>query len=132
MFDRNAPSSQLVFAELEKDGVRGSLHRYATSRTGDEDDAKDLVAKLARLPVRTETAREVAGKRRYVPPPDPLPRPSRDPATDALIAADKAEFQAAGGFALPTLWVGEVQLVGAQPQERIEGAVAGAMARAGS
>jgi len=55
-----------------------------------------------------------------------------DPATDALIAADKAEFQAAGGFALPTLWVGEVQLVGAQPQERIEEAVAGAMARAGS
>jgi uncharacterized membrane protein/protein-disulfide isomerase len=55
-----------------------------------------------------------------------------DPATDALIEADKAEFQAAGGFALPTLWVGEVQLVGAQPQERIEDAVEAAMARAGS
>jgi uncharacterized membrane protein/predicted DsbA family dithiol-disulfide isomerase len=55
-----------------------------------------------------------------------------DPATDALIAADKAEFQAAGGFALPTLWIGEVQIVGAQPQERIEEAFAGAMARAGS
>ncbi|HEY3819516.1 MAG TPA: thioredoxin domain-containing protein [Polyangiaceae bacterium] len=55
-----------------------------------------------------------------------------DPATDALIAADKAEFQAAGGFALPTLWVGEVQLVGAQPQERIEEAVDRELARAGS
>jgi predicted DsbA family dithiol-disulfide isomerase/uncharacterized membrane protein len=55
-----------------------------------------------------------------------------DPATDALIAADKAEFQAAGGFALPTLWIGEVQIVGAQPKERIEEALEGAMARAGS
>jgi protein-disulfide isomerase len=55
-----------------------------------------------------------------------------DPATDALIAADKAEFQAAGGFALPTLWIGEVQIVGAQPEERIEEAFQGAMARAGS
>jgi len=55
-----------------------------------------------------------------------------DPATDALIAADKAEFQAAGGFALPTLWIGEVQVVGAQPKERIEEALDGAMARAGS
>ena len=44
MFDRNAPSSQWVFAELEKDGVRANLHRYATWRTGDEDEAKDLVA----------------------------------------------------------------------------------------
>ena len=55
-----------------------------------------------------------------------------DPATDALIAADKAEFQAAGGFALPTLWIGEVQIVGAQPQERLEEAFEGALARAGS
>jgi predicted DsbA family dithiol-disulfide isomerase/uncharacterized membrane protein len=55
-----------------------------------------------------------------------------DPATDALIAADKAEFQAAGGFALPTLWIGDVQIVGAQPKERLEEAVEGALARAGS
>ena len=55
-----------------------------------------------------------------------------DPSTDASIEADKAVFQAAGGYALPTLWVGEVQLVGAQPQERIEDAVEAAMARAGS
>jgi predicted DsbA family dithiol-disulfide isomerase/uncharacterized membrane protein len=55
-----------------------------------------------------------------------------DPATDALIEADKAEFQAAGGFALPTLWIGEEQIVGAQPQERLEEALEGALARAGS
>jgi uncharacterized membrane protein/predicted DsbA family dithiol-disulfide isomerase len=55
-----------------------------------------------------------------------------DPATDALIEADKAEFQAAGGYALPTLWFGEVQLVGAQSRERLEQALASAMARAGS
>ena len=55
-----------------------------------------------------------------------------DPATDALIDADKAEFQAAGGFALPTLWIGEVQIVGAQDKARLEEALDGAMARAGS
>jgi DNA-directed RNA polymerase specialized sigma24 family protein len=44
LFDKDAPSSQLVFAELAKQGVRDDLHRYATWRTGDEDDAKDLVA----------------------------------------------------------------------------------------
>jgi len=55
-----------------------------------------------------------------------------DPATDALIAADKAEFQAAGGFALPTLWIGESPIVGAQPREKLEEALQGALARAGS
>jgi len=44
LFDPNAPSSRRVFAELEKDGVRAHLHRYAVWRTGSEDDAKDLVA----------------------------------------------------------------------------------------
>jgi len=44
LFDKDAPSSILVFAELAKDGVRKQLHRYATWRTGNEDDAKDLVA----------------------------------------------------------------------------------------
>jgi DNA-directed RNA polymerase specialized sigma24 family protein len=44
VFDKDAPSSQLVFAELAKEGVRTKLHRYATWRTGDEDEAKDLVA----------------------------------------------------------------------------------------
>jgi len=44
LFDKDAPSSQRVFAELAKEGVRTKLHRYATWRTRDEDDAKDLVA----------------------------------------------------------------------------------------
>ncbi|HEY3820702.1 MAG TPA: hypothetical protein VGL81_26230 [Polyangiaceae bacterium] len=44
MFDPNAPSSLLVFAELAKEGVRTHLHRYAAWRTKDEDEAKDLVA----------------------------------------------------------------------------------------
>jgi protein-disulfide isomerase len=56
----------------------------------------------------------------------------QDPATEALIDADKAEFQAAGGFALPTLWVDEVQMVGAQPKEALQQALEEAVARAGS
>jgi uncharacterized membrane protein/protein-disulfide isomerase len=41
----------------------------------------------------------------------------KDPATDALIASDKAEFRAAGGRALPTLWIGEQEIVGSPPEE---------------
>jgi uncharacterized membrane protein/predicted DsbA family dithiol-disulfide isomerase len=63
---------------------------------------------------------------------DPYRACVSDPATDALIAADKVEFQAAGGFALPTLWIGETPIVGAQPRERLEAALEGALAGAGS
>jgi protein-disulfide isomerase len=55
-----------------------------------------------------------------------------DPSIDDRIAADKAEFQAAGGFALPTIWIGETQLVGAQSQEAIEQALTEAEKKAGS
>jgi predicted DsbA family dithiol-disulfide isomerase/uncharacterized membrane protein len=55
-----------------------------------------------------------------------------DPATDSRIAADKAEFQSAGGFALPTLWIDGTQLVGAQPGDRLEQALGEALSRAGS
>jgi protein-disulfide isomerase len=55
-----------------------------------------------------------------------------DPAIDALIAADKAEFKSAGGFALPTLWIDGKSLVGAQPGEAIERALDTALAHAGS
>jgi uncharacterized membrane protein/predicted DsbA family dithiol-disulfide isomerase len=55
-----------------------------------------------------------------------------DPGTDARIDADRAEFHAAGGFALPTIWIGGEQLVGAQPREALERALQGAVARAGS
>ena len=56
----------------------------------------------------------------------------KDPAIDALIAADKAEFQAAGGYALPTIWIGEEQIIGAQPREALQKALEGALARNGS
>jgi protein-disulfide isomerase len=56
----------------------------------------------------------------------------KDPATDALIAADKATFQAAGGYALPTIWIGEREIVGAQPSEVLEKALDEATQRAGS
>jgi predicted DsbA family dithiol-disulfide isomerase/uncharacterized membrane protein len=55
-----------------------------------------------------------------------------DPATDALIEADRAEFNAAGAFALPTLWIGDEQIVGAQPREVLEKAIEEALAHAGS
>jgi len=53
-------------------------------------------------------------------------------ATDALIEADKAEFKAAGGFALPTIWIGETRFVGAQTREELEKALDKAIAHAGS
>jgi uncharacterized membrane protein/protein-disulfide isomerase len=42
-----------------------------------------------------------------------------DPATDASIEADRDEFKAAGGYALPTIWIGRRQLVGARSREEI-------------
>jgi predicted DsbA family dithiol-disulfide isomerase/uncharacterized membrane protein len=56
----------------------------------------------------------------------------KDPAIDAIIAADKAFFQSAGGYALPTIWFGEDQVVGAQPKDRLEKALEDALRRAGS
>jgi uncharacterized membrane protein/predicted DsbA family dithiol-disulfide isomerase len=38
-----------------------------------------------------------------------------DPSIGARIDEDRAAFKAAGGYALPTLWIGERELVGAQP-----------------
>jgi len=57
-----------------------------------------------------------------------------DPATGALIEADRAEFKAAGGYALPTLWIGAQQIVGAQPDQEqvLSRALDEAMTRAGS
>jgi predicted DsbA family dithiol-disulfide isomerase len=55
-----------------------------------------------------------------------------NPATDARIDVDRAEFKAAGGIALPTLWIDGEELVGAQPHETLESTVDRALARAGS
>lgn len=54
-----------------------------------------------------------------------------DPRTDARIDADRAEFKAAGGEALPTIWIGERQLVGLPPAESIQHAFAEALAGVG-
>jgi predicted DsbA family dithiol-disulfide isomerase/uncharacterized membrane protein len=54
-----------------------------------------------------------------------------DPKTDQQIEADRAEFEESGGYALPTLWIGEQRLVGAQPRDALEQALNQALARAG-
>ena len=55
-----------------------------------------------------------------------------DPKTEARIKDDTAMFKATGGLGLPTVWVGNTKLEGAQPEESIEQAVDQALARAGS
>jgi predicted DsbA family dithiol-disulfide isomerase len=54
-----------------------------------------------------------------------------DPKTDEQIEADRAEFKESGGYALPTIWIGERRLVGAQPREALAKALEQAIARAG-
>ncbi len=54
-----------------------------------------------------------------------------DPKTGERIEADRAEFKAAGGYALPTIWIEELQLVGAQPTEAFASALDSALARHG-
>jgi predicted DsbA family dithiol-disulfide isomerase len=55
-----------------------------------------------------------------------------DPATGARIEKDRAMFKAADGYALPTIWIGERQFVGAQPSEVLSAALHEALVRAGS
>ena len=55
-----------------------------------------------------------------------------DPRTDESIEADRAGFKAAGGYALPTIWVDGHALIGAQSKEDLEKAIGDALARAGS
>jgi predicted DsbA family dithiol-disulfide isomerase len=55
-----------------------------------------------------------------------------DPTVAARIEQDRAEFKAASGYALPTIWIGERQFVGAQPAEVLAAALHDALARAGS
>ena len=54
------------------------------------------------------------------------------PTTDASIESDKTEFKAAGGYALPTIWVDETPIVGAQGSEVVARVLHQALARAGS
>ncbi len=62
---------------------------------------------------------------------DPYRACLADPATDQRIEADRAEFKASGGYALPTIWIDARQMIGAQPREVLEKAVDEALARAG-
>lgn len=54
------------------------------------------------------------------------------PDTDASIDADKAEFKAANGYALPTIWIDETPLIGARPREELAKAVHEALGKRGS
>jgi len=55
-----------------------------------------------------------------------------DPKTDQRIESDRTTFKAARGYALPTIWVGDRQLIGAQTGPELEGAIGAALAAAGS
>lgn len=55
-----------------------------------------------------------------------------DPTTDARIESDRAEFKAAGGRVLPTLWIDGHQIIGAQARATLEQAIDEALVRAGS
>jgi uncharacterized membrane protein/predicted DsbA family dithiol-disulfide isomerase len=54
-----------------------------------------------------------------------------DPKTDARIEADRSEFKAAQGMALPTIWINGEPLVGAQRTDVLKMVVASALARTG-
>ncbi len=56
----------------------------------------------------------------------------QSPETDASIDADKAEFKAAGGYALPTIWIDETPIIGARPREELAKVVHDALGKRGS
>jgi uncharacterized membrane protein/predicted DsbA family dithiol-disulfide isomerase len=56
----------------------------------------------------------------------------QNPSTDASIDADKAEFKAAGGYALPTIWIDDTPLIGARPGEEISTLVHAKLGKQGS
>jgi uncharacterized membrane protein/predicted DsbA family dithiol-disulfide isomerase len=62
---------------------------------------------------------------------DPYRACVADPKTDESIEADRAAFKAAGGYALPTIWIDGEQLIGAQPRAALEKALGDALTRAG-
>jgi protein-disulfide isomerase len=55
-----------------------------------------------------------------------------DPATDARIKSDTEEFKAAKAHGLPTIWIGDQKIEGAQPVETLREALDDALAHAGS
>jgi protein-disulfide isomerase len=63
---------------------------------------------------------------------DPYRACVADPKTDQRIEADRATFRAAGGYALPTIWIGVQELVGAQPADALQKVIDAARTRVGS
>jgi predicted DsbA family dithiol-disulfide isomerase len=63
---------------------------------------------------------------------DPYRACVADPKTDERIESDRTVFKAAGGYALPTIWIDGQQLVGAQLRAALEKVIGDALARAGS
>ncbi len=55
----------------------------------------------------------------------------QDPKTDARIQADQAAFKEAHGVGLPTLWIGDQKIEGAQPGDAFEKAIARAIEKRG-
>jgi len=55
-----------------------------------------------------------------------------DPGTDARIKADTEEFRAAKAHGLPTIWIDDQRIEGAQPAEILKSVLDDALARAGS
>jgi predicted DsbA family dithiol-disulfide isomerase/uncharacterized membrane protein len=53
---------------------------------------------------------------------------TQDPATEERIKADSATFRAAEGHGLPTLWIDQTRIEGAQPRETLERAITKAIA----
>ena len=84
---------------------------------------------LFRAPVEDLTTEGCAGiAERLGLPRDAYRACVTDPSTDAAIDADRAEFRAAGGVALPTIWVDGRVLIGLQTSEQL----AAALDRAGA
>lgn len=56
----------------------------------------------------------------------------QSPATEAAIEADRTEFKAARGYALPTIWIDDTPLIGAQDRDEVARIVDEAIAKHGS
>ncbi len=94
--------------------------------------ADEMAEALFAAPIDELTPEGCAGMARHLGLPLEAYRACiADPATDAAIERDKAEFRAAGGVALPTIWVDGQVLIGLQTTEQLAAALDKAGARVG-
>ena len=91
-----------------------------------------MASALFSAPVESSPAKAARGSRSpsvsrstRTAPASPIPK------TDESIESDRAAFKAAGGYALPTIWIDGNALIGAQPTEALEKAIVDALAHAG-